>query len=178
MGWWGSLRDLSKNILKQGVGKGKICLQGEGVLKVSPPLPPPENFNHTPGCAVPVREIVLILPFIKSHSWVLHTFTGNAGVFQGKLRVCLTSISGVSDRYCTYFIRVLLRPCLHEYVFIVNDHVFNENAKIVLHIQIVFVLFSYCSLWRPFSKVIVFSRFRVDARWKRKEKYAVSMRTI
>ena len=22
-GWWGSLRDLSKNILKQGVGKGK-----------------------------------------------------------------------------------------------------------------------------------------------------------
>ena len=26
-GWgWGSLRDLSKNILKQGVGKGKSCL--------------------------------------------------------------------------------------------------------------------------------------------------------
>ena len=26
-GWWGvgSLRDLSKNILKQGVGKGKTC---------------------------------------------------------------------------------------------------------------------------------------------------------
>ena len=24
-GGWGSLRDLSKNILKQGVGKGKIC---------------------------------------------------------------------------------------------------------------------------------------------------------
>ena len=24
-GGWGSLRDLSKNILKQGVGKGKSC---------------------------------------------------------------------------------------------------------------------------------------------------------
>ena len=24
-GWWGSLRDLFKNILKQGVGKGKSC---------------------------------------------------------------------------------------------------------------------------------------------------------
>ena len=46
----GSLRDLSKNILKQGVGKGKSCSQGEGVLKVSPLLhsPPPENFNRTP----------------------------------------------------------------------------------------------------------------------------------
>ena len=43
-----SLRDLSKNILKQRVGKGKNCSQGEGGLKVSPPLPPPENFNHTP----------------------------------------------------------------------------------------------------------------------------------
>ena len=36
----GSLRDLSINILKQGVGSGKSCLQGEGALKVSPPLPP------------------------------------------------------------------------------------------------------------------------------------------
>ena len=50
VGWRGvgSLKDLSKNILKQGVGKGKCSLQGEGVLKVSTPLPPPpENFNHT-----------------------------------------------------------------------------------------------------------------------------------
>ena len=39
-GGWGSLRDLSKNILKQGVGKGKSCLWGEGVLKVSLPLLP------------------------------------------------------------------------------------------------------------------------------------------
>ena len=39
-GSWGSLRDLSKNILKQWVGKGKSCSWGEGVLKVSPPLPP------------------------------------------------------------------------------------------------------------------------------------------
>ena len=42
MGWWGwgSLRDLSKNILKQGVGKAKVVRREEGVLKVSPPLPP------------------------------------------------------------------------------------------------------------------------------------------
>ena len=57
-----------------------------------------------------------------------------------------------------------LRPHLHEYVFIENDIFFNENAKIVLYLNIVFVSFSYCSPWRPFLKVIVFSRFRVDAR--------------
>ena len=41
VGWWGwgSLRDLSKNISKQGVGKGKSCLQGGGLLKVPCPLP-------------------------------------------------------------------------------------------------------------------------------------------
>ena len=38
---WGSLMDLSKNILKQRVGKGKSCSQGRGVLKMSVPLPPP-----------------------------------------------------------------------------------------------------------------------------------------
>ena len=36
----GSLRDLSENIIKQGVGEGKSCSQGDGVLKVSPPMPP------------------------------------------------------------------------------------------------------------------------------------------
>ena len=36
----GSLRDLSKNILRQGMGKGKSCSYEGGVLKVSPPLPP------------------------------------------------------------------------------------------------------------------------------------------
>ena len=35
-----SIRDLSKNILKQGVGKGKVVRRGEGSLEVSPPLPP------------------------------------------------------------------------------------------------------------------------------------------
>ena len=53
MEWWGgggSLRDLSKNILKQ--VKAKVVRRGEGVLKVSPPLPPPENFNHTPEARV------------------------------------------------------------------------------------------------------------------------------
>ena len=53
MGWWGgggSLRDLSKNILKQRVSKGKSCSKGGGFLKVSPPLSPPlENFNHAQG---------------------------------------------------------------------------------------------------------------------------------
>ena len=49
VGWWGwgSLRDLSKNILKQGWVKAKVVRRGQGVLKVSPPLPPLENFNHT-----------------------------------------------------------------------------------------------------------------------------------
>ena len=32
---------------------------------------------------------------------------------------------------------------LHEYVFIKNDIVFNENPTIVLHPPIVFVSFSY-----------------------------------
>ena len=64
-----------------------------------------------------------------------------------------------------------LRPRLHEYVFI-------ENATIVLHLHIVFISLSYCSLWRPFSKVIAFSRFRVGARGKCNETFAVSMKTI
>ena len=56
VGWWGSLRDLSINILKQGVGKGESCSQGEGVSKVSPPLPSPtENFNHTFTIIIPSR---------------------------------------------------------------------------------------------------------------------------
>ena len=37
---WGSLRDLSKNILKQGVGKGESCSYGgggfEGVSTLAP----------------------------------------------------------------------------------------------------------------------------------------------
>ena len=45
----GSLRDLSKNILNRGWVKAKVVRRGEGVLKVSPPLPPLENFNHTLG---------------------------------------------------------------------------------------------------------------------------------
>ena len=35
----GPLRDLSKNILNE--GKVKVVRRREGVLKVSPPLPPP-----------------------------------------------------------------------------------------------------------------------------------------
>ena len=48
VGWWGSLRDLSKNILKQGVGKGKNCSWGgrAGFQAVTTHAPP-ENFNHT-----------------------------------------------------------------------------------------------------------------------------------
>ena len=42
----GSLRDLSKNILKQGVGKGIGGGGFEGVTTPAPP-PPKENFNHT-----------------------------------------------------------------------------------------------------------------------------------
>ena len=39
-GGGGSLRDLSKNVLKQGWVKAKVVRRGEGILKVSPPLPP------------------------------------------------------------------------------------------------------------------------------------------
>ena len=39
-GGGGSLRNLSKNILKQGWVKAKVVRRGQGVLKVSPPLPP------------------------------------------------------------------------------------------------------------------------------------------
>ena len=39
---------LAKNILKQGVAEGKKWfVEGEGVLKVSPPLLPSEDINHT-----------------------------------------------------------------------------------------------------------------------------------
>ena len=46
--WWGSLRDLSKNILKQGVGKGKSCSYGGGDFEGVTTPAPPENFNRTP----------------------------------------------------------------------------------------------------------------------------------
>ena len=44
---------LVKEALKQEVGKGECCLQVEGVSKVSPPLPPPENFNHILTIIIP-----------------------------------------------------------------------------------------------------------------------------
>ena len=43
----GSLRDLSKNIFKQGWVKAKVVRRGEGVEGVATPAPPPENFNNT-----------------------------------------------------------------------------------------------------------------------------------
>ena len=62
----GSLRDLSKNILKQEVGKGKSCSQEEGSLKVSPPLPPPpENFNQTHGNGVHVHGHTSVIPRVR-----------------------------------------------------------------------------------------------------------------
>ena len=45
VGWWGweSLRDLSKNILKQGMGKGqKLFLGGGGFEGVTTAPPPPK----------------------------------------------------------------------------------------------------------------------------------------
>ena len=49
-GGGGSLRDLLKNILNQGVDKRESCLYGEGVTKVSPPLSPPRKMLtiHSP----------------------------------------------------------------------------------------------------------------------------------
>ena len=43
-GAWGSLRDLSKNISKQSVGKGKVVHRGEGGFEgVTTPAPPPKK---------------------------------------------------------------------------------------------------------------------------------------
>ena len=42
-GGGGSLRDLSKNILNRRWAKAKVVVGEGGGLKVSPPLPPPEN---------------------------------------------------------------------------------------------------------------------------------------
>ena len=47
-GGGGSLRDLSKNILKQGVGKGKSFCRGGGDLEGVTTPAYPGNFNHTP----------------------------------------------------------------------------------------------------------------------------------
>ena len=54
----------------------------------------------------------------------------------------------------------------------------NYNQSRRSSLLIIFISLSYCCLWRPFSKVIVFSRFRVGTRGKRNEKFAVSMKTI
>ena len=53
----GSLRDLSKNILKQGVVKAKVVHRGEGVLKVSPPLPPQKILIIHFGSLGPIQLI-------------------------------------------------------------------------------------------------------------------------
>ena len=55
VGGGGSLRDLSKNILKQGWVKAKVVRRGRGVSKVLQPLPPRENFNHTFTIIIPSR---------------------------------------------------------------------------------------------------------------------------
>ena len=112
-----------------------------------------------------------------SHSYVLRKFgrlttrkSPKFGTYNFECLILKWRISLSSERILAILIKNL-RPRLHEYVFI-------ENPTIVLHLHIVFISPSYCSLWRPFSKVIVFSRFRVGARGKRKEKFAVSMKTI
>ena len=43
-GWWGSLKDLSKNILKQGCVKANVVRRGEAVGRCHHPCPS-ENFN-------------------------------------------------------------------------------------------------------------------------------------
>ena len=46
-GGWGSLRDLSKNILKQGWVKAKVVRRGGGGFEGVTTSVPLENFNHT-----------------------------------------------------------------------------------------------------------------------------------
>ena len=43
VGWWGSSRDLSKSILKQGVVKGKNCSKGEGGFEGGTTPAPPQK---------------------------------------------------------------------------------------------------------------------------------------
>ena len=49
-----------------------------------------------------------------------------------------------------------LLPCLHKYVFIENDIVFNENATIVSHLHIVFhiVFMSFLAFHTKMMKTI------------------------
>ena len=96
-----------------------------------------------------------------SHSYVLRKFgrlttqkSPKFGTYNFECLILKWRISLSSQRISAILIKNL-RPRLHEFVFI-------ENATIVLHLHIVFISLSYCSLWRPFSKVIVFSRFRTS----------------
>ena len=78
----GSLRDLSKNILKQRVGKGKSCSQGGGGLKVSPPCPPPRKIliihQRVGSLQIPLEEtqdkfrIVGMNSDSNAWQWILH----------------------------------------------------------------------------------------------------------
>ena len=70
VGWWGSLRDLFKNILKQGVGKGKSCSKGGGDLKVSQSLPP-GNFNHTLTEQSTIFYVLAVLEHSQKHNDVI-----------------------------------------------------------------------------------------------------------
>ena len=53
------------------------------------------------------------------------------------------SLSHIANDYSILDYHRRFIPQLHEYVSIENVIVFNENAMIVLHVPIVFVLFSY-----------------------------------
>ena len=48
VGWWGSLRDLSKTYKNRGWVKAKVVHRKRGVWRCHHPCPP-ENFNHTHG---------------------------------------------------------------------------------------------------------------------------------
>ena len=69
VGWWGSLRDLSKNILKQGWVKAKVVHRGKGVLKMSPPLPP-RNLNRTPCAGATTGMTVLAYGMRVAYLWL------------------------------------------------------------------------------------------------------------
>ena len=58
VGWWGVgvIKGSFQKHLKTGVGKGKSCSYGG--LMVSPPLPPPEDFNHTLGLLCHKRVMI------------------------------------------------------------------------------------------------------------------------
>ena len=79
---WGSLRNLSQNIFKL---KAKTDGRGEGVQRVSPPLPPISILMYTYNAIVKaIRRMHRLLVHIWAFSLGFHTIPTNVGVILKK----------------------------------------------------------------------------------------------